>query len=360
MAVDIITRTRDVVASVENPAFVSEIEALLPDTLPVRRFVQVAKTAIRTNPDLVGADENSLFASIVRCAQDGLIPDGHEAALVPYKGKVSYLPMVAGLRKVAAEYGWTITAAVVFDNDDFDYSEEPPTLTHKPARPGTDRGERIAAYAVARHADGRRIQRVMDADAIAKVRAKAQTQSVWNEWTDAMWMKSPTKAVVKVLPFAESDRVRRLLADDFIEEGSTAAETLYGPVANVPAVEPPAADVREAGQQAEAARDAAASAPGTDDGIVDGEFEPIEDDEAPAVAAEELAAAGTIKVTSGAWKDRTLDEIAEAGDEGATWLLVQLKKATPGSAKWAPLATVIRARLPETWQAYETWKAAQS
>src|SRR5579872_7163533 len=85
--------------------------AVLPGNIPVERFKRMVITALNTNPDLAQADRRSLFNSCIKCASDGLLPDGREAALVVYNTKIKrgsreyradmvrYLPMIAGIRK---------------------------------------------------------------------------------------------------------------------------------------------------------------------------------------------------------------------------------------------------------------------
>lgn len=66
-------------------------------------------TAVQSNPALLSADRQTLFQACMKCAQDGLLPDGREAALVIFRTKkkidnrdvwvdaVQYMPMVAGV-----------------------------------------------------------------------------------------------------------------------------------------------------------------------------------------------------------------------------------------------------------------------
>lgn len=369
-------RTAQVVANLENPAFLEQIEALLPDTVPLRRFVQVAKSAILSRPELVEADETTLFSAILRCAQDGLFADGREAVINVYRSKVKvngtetsiqkaeYLPMIAGVRKRFAEHGWQLRTEVICEHDEFEDRSSEGYVVHRKPRPGVDRGQIEGAFAMAVHRDGRREAVVMTKAEIDEVRDKASKNNrAWVEWYSRMAEKTPAHRLEKKVGLAEADRQppAPILAELATEN---AAELLYGHARELPAVPPADADepvsAERESQQAEAAASpdaAAASVPG-DEQIEDGVFEPIDDE--PGVSAEELAAAETIKVTSGVWKDKTLGEIAEAGVEGSEWLLAQLRKATEGSAKWAPLATVIQARLPETWAAYEQWRAEQS
>lgn len=349
-----LTKVQQVVANIDHPAFLEQIEGLLPENVPMRRFVQVAKTAIRTKPELLDADQTSLFAAIIRCAQAGLYPDGKEAALVAYKGKVSFLPMITGVAKSIAEFGWLLRTGVVREGDEFDWSEEPMSIVHRPARPGVQRGDFLYAYGIATHADGRRLQRVLDRDDIAKRRAKAQTDKVWNEWEEAMWRKSAGHAVVRVVPLSEGDRARldRVLAS-LDTDPADAMEQLYGPESVSEHVDldsgeitPAAApDVREsatepegASQQADAAAEppttltAVASVPGDED------EEPLPPAAKDALAAAKAAGVAATVVPNGAWKDMTLTQVLEAGEDGTKWLQYVLRN--PGKYDDAFVAAV--------------------
>jgi RecT family len=80
----------------------------LPAHIPPARFMRVVMTAVQNNPKLLKCTRQSFFNACMKCAQDGLLPDGREAALVPFaedddgKAKADlaqYMPMVAGIRK---------------------------------------------------------------------------------------------------------------------------------------------------------------------------------------------------------------------------------------------------------------------
>ena len=77
----------------------------LPQHLNVDKFLRVTMTAIQSNPDLLEVTRQSLFAELMKCAQDGLVPDGSEAAIIPYKSSCSYQPMVKGYAKRARNSG---------------------------------------------------------------------------------------------------------------------------------------------------------------------------------------------------------------------------------------------------------------
>ena len=62
-------------------AMTTEINTALPPHINADRFVRNAYTAITNNPYLLGLDRPSLFNAVMKSAQDGLMPDGKEAAL---------------------------------------------------------------------------------------------------------------------------------------------------------------------------------------------------------------------------------------------------------------------------------------
>src|SRR5438552_225044 len=64
-----------------------QIQQALPAKVTLERFTRATLTAVQQNPELITVDKRSLYNSIVRCAQDGLLPDGREAALVIFSEK---------------------------------------------------------------------------------------------------------------------------------------------------------------------------------------------------------------------------------------------------------------------------------
>ncbi|MFS1538046.1 MAG: recombinase RecT [Candidatus Phlomobacter fragariae] len=77
------------------------IAALLPAQVTPEQFTRTAATALIENEDLQKADKQSLVLALTRCAKDGLMPDGREAALVVRSTKINnqfvkkavYMPM---------------------------------------------------------------------------------------------------------------------------------------------------------------------------------------------------------------------------------------------------------------------------
>lgn len=208
-----------------------QIRMALPATVSLDTFARATVTALMENDQLATADQKSLFQSIVKCAQDGLLPNNREAALVIYGGKVQYLPMIAGARKIAAEFGWTIKTYAVYENDTFDVDLGTGHVTHRPPRMGEPRGKVVGAWANAFHRDGREsIVEVMDEDAIAKARAVAKTKGVWEKWPAQMYEKTVGHRIAKKLPLDPQDAQRLSRVIDATELGpGEAATTLYGP-----------------------------------------------------------------------------------------------------------------------------------
>jgi recombination protein RecT len=205
-------QVQEACATIASPDFAAKLSQALPAGVSVERFTRVALTAVQQNPDVVVADRRSLFNSVIRCAQDGLLPDGREAALVVFMVKqkpvVQYLPMIGGLRKVAATHGISLTAYVVYANDEFEYVlGMAPAVTHRPAPLGTERGNPIGAYAVATDHRGHKYLDVMSHTEIEKVRAisKASTSQYgpWvNHWPE-MARKTVGRRLFKQLPLGQ-------------------------------------------------------------------------------------------------------------------------------------------------------------
>lgn len=210
---------RDVLAEVcttiASDEFGNKIAQALPPNITLDRFTRVTLTAVQQNPELITADRQSLYNSVIRCAQDGLIPDGREAALVLFKvkgeQKVQYLPMIFGLRKKAAEHGFSLAAYVVYENDEFDYTlGVAPSITHRPPKLGEERGDAIGAYAVGTDKrTGEHYLEVMSLHDIEQVRAvsRAATNEYgpWVKWWDEQARKTVAKRLFKQLPLGALD-----------------------------------------------------------------------------------------------------------------------------------------------------------
>lgn len=225
-----------------------ELTNALPSHIKPERFQRVVMTVIQQSPELLQTDRRSLFASCLKCAADGLIPDGREAALVKYGDKTQYLPMFNGLQKRARNSGEIagITAQVVYEGDEFiqtpDDFDKP--LHHRPAPLGTARGKPIGAYAMTKLKDGTVIAEVMDVAEIEKVRASSRSgkNGPWVTWWDQMAKKTVFKRLSKWLPM-DADVDAMIEHDNVVDHGPPT------PVAEIatPTHEPDAFEAASAG-----------------------------------------------------------------------------------------------------------------
>lgn len=211
----------------------SQFQAALPAHIPKERFVRVLLTAVQQNPALASADRQTFFNSAMKAAQDGLLPDGREGAMVIYKTKVKegnrefwidsvqWMPMVAGIRKKVRNSGEIETwdAHCVYENDAFEFElGDSPYIKHKPAL-GGDRGKIIAAYSVATLKSGEKSREVMSIEEIMAVWRKSSKQKdkdgnptgPWKDHLGEMCRKTVARRHSKVLPMSTDldDLIRR-------------------------------------------------------------------------------------------------------------------------------------------------------
>lgn len=184
-----------------------EFKAALPAHVTVEKFTRVAQTAIQNTPALVNADRRSLFGAFVRLAQDGLLPDGREAAVVMFGNKAQAMPMIAGILKKIRQSGEVakVSAQVVYANDKFvvkyGFDED---VEHVPPALNEPRGEPIGAYATAILKDGSQLLEVMSLEEIEKVRAvsRAAKNGPWVSWFGEMARKTVMRRLAKRLPMS--------------------------------------------------------------------------------------------------------------------------------------------------------------
>jgi recombination protein RecT len=209
-----------------------EFSTVLPQHIPVDRFKRIAITAINQNPDLLLADRKSLFGACMRAAQDGLLPDGREGALVIFNTKVKvptegggvqekwikavqWMPMVYGIIKKMRQSGelMSIVAHEVYKNDLFDYElGDEESIKHKPFMDG-DPGPIIAVYSIARLKDGTVQREVLPRWQIDEIRKASKTadSGPWVGWYGQMARKSAIRRLSKYLPMSTEieDMLRR-------------------------------------------------------------------------------------------------------------------------------------------------------
>ena len=202
---------------------------MLPSDVPVDKFTAVIVRAVQEDPKILEADRTSLFLACQRAAQDGLIPDKREGALVVYSvntgsyndpiwiKKVQWQIMIGGMRKRLAVNGFDLRTELVYEHDEFSQDlGDNPIITHKPAQLGTDRGKVIGAYAIATHVStGEKYREVMSIDDLNHIREMAKSDKIWKTHEKEMQRKTVGRRLVKFLPITDSDdRLNSMMDND--------------------------------------------------------------------------------------------------------------------------------------------------
>jgi len=194
-----------------SPKMMEQFAMALPNHVHPDKFVRVVMTAVTQNEALQRANPKTLYAACMKSAQDGLMPDGREAAIVVYGDKAEYMPMTQGLMKLARNSGEVLKVSVriVKANDEFSYvlgDEE--MIIHGPAL--KDRGDTIGAYSIVHLKSGEVTREWMDVDQIIVIRDKTKAYRAykakkikatpWADDFDEMCRKTVFKRHTKYLP----------------------------------------------------------------------------------------------------------------------------------------------------------------
>lgn len=199
-----------------------EVALALPPHMTAERFGRVVLTALQRTPTLLTCTRQSLFNSCMLAAQDGLLPDGREGAIVPYaNGKADqaqWMPMIEGLRKKARNSGdisnWE--AHIVRQKDQFEVVlGDSPRIDHKPYMGAEEPGPIVAAYSVAWLKDGTISRDVMTVRDLEKIRGISKAKNgPWSNpiFVPEMYKKTVARRHYKQLPHSAEmdDFIRRL------------------------------------------------------------------------------------------------------------------------------------------------------
>lgn len=208
----------EIQAEIESGLVSAGVASVLPEHIKMESFVRCAAIAMSQSKDLEEADRDSVIMSLTKCANDGLIPDNKEAALVTFNTnagtkqspnwvkKAQYMPMIDGVLKRARMSGQiaTMSAKAVFEGDSFDYwlDEDGEHLKYRPNL--ESRGEFKLAFAMAKLVTGDLIVEVMTKADVDKVRSASKTGEYgpWKDWYDRMACKAVFHRLARRLPNA--------------------------------------------------------------------------------------------------------------------------------------------------------------
>lgn len=248
-----------------------ELKNMLPNDVSPERFIRAITTSAQLNPDILACQWSTLWTAGVRAARDGLVPDGREGAIVPFKSTATWIPMYQGLLKRfrrSGQFRW-ITADVVREGEEFYHyvDEHGEHIRHTP-------GDNFDApilkiYAMATTKDGGVFVTVMSIAEVNKIRAMSKAtreDSPWRMWFSEMAKKTALRRLSKVLP-SEGD-----LPDDDVDnfEAPSLAPTVPTTI-SITSSEPRARGAAAALDQFAASAPDADQVSHTADGAEDGE-----------------------------------------------------------------------------------------
>ena len=173
----------------------------------------------QTQPDFfTGVKPASFMEALFRCAKDGLIPDGKEAAIAVYKGTATYMPMRDGLVKILWRTGkildindQTVTRHEM-DADRFDYEEgSSGFIKHRPLLDRKDTDEIVAAYCVINLVNGGSVREVVMRDDLKKIAAMSRSPAM-RAWPHQMSRKAAIRRVMGKMP--REAAISQVLAHD--------------------------------------------------------------------------------------------------------------------------------------------------
>lgn len=147
---------------------------------------RVAMTAILSTPKLMECTGDSLKSAIMKAARTNLMPDGVEAAMIPFGGEAVFVPMYQGLVKLAYNHPRikSIMASVVCERDHFEFDKAKGELSHIPPRTGL-RGKLQGVYFKCEIMGGGTVIDYMTTEECDVIKAKApgarKKESPWND-----------------------------------------------------------------------------------------------------------------------------------------------------------------------------------
>lgn len=141
---------------------------------------------------------SSIMNCLVQCAQTGLWPSPatNYVYFIPYGGKAKVTISYTGLLKLMSESEDVklIYADVVREGETCDTE----TLKHERSFE-TLNNPIVGAYAVAILENGERLKCLMGTNDLQKIKGKAKTKKVWDEWDGEMSKKAPLRRLYKML-----------------------------------------------------------------------------------------------------------------------------------------------------------------
>jgi recombination protein RecT len=226
----------------DGDAYKAELAKVSKSCNP-ERFVAILKNYVKSSASsgkIIEALGNSAVArqtflqEALKCAADGLVPDGKEAVINTSYSKehgtiFQYMPMVLGITKTIYNTGLAsnISTGVIHENDKYEYDlGSAPFIKHQPSFKA--RGEMVAAFAsVQLKGHTYPIVEIMTADEVNAVAKRSRSKTKdgtpigpWATDTGEMWRKTALRRLSKRLPRSNEqaellDNVLNSVDEDF-------------------------------------------------------------------------------------------------------------------------------------------------
>lgn len=218
---------------------IADFAKVLPSGIAAEKFCRFAITHIKSSPDLMACSTASIMSETMKAAQDGLLLDGREAALVKFNSNegsrenpkwvaaAKYMPMVAGILKKVRNSGElaSIVANNVYEaeykSDKFAYwiDEQGEHIRHNPMIVG-ELGDIVLTYAFARTKSGDLYVEVINSAQMVAIKgaSKAAKTGPWaGAFEPEMRKKSAIRRLCKRLPMS-TDLEQVVTRDDDLYE----------------------------------------------------------------------------------------------------------------------------------------------
>ena len=200
----------------------------LPANYSAENSVRAAWLLLQDGDILTKCSPASIANALLKMVLQGLNPNKHQCAFIPYGNKLTMQREYAGSIAIAKRNGMkSVPAQVVYEGDEFEFLVDPETALKKITKhvqtiASITSGKIIAAYAMVELNDGRKSVEIM---------TMQQIQSAWNmgatkgqspahkNFPDQMCMKTVINRAIKLLINSSDD------SDLFDEDDANVVET---------------------------------------------------------------------------------------------------------------------------------------
>lgn len=219
---------------IEGAEFKHAVADLLPKHLTADKFARALITATTRNPKLLECTKASFFKAAMDLSAMGLVPDGREAHLIPFRNwnkslnafvmECQMIPDYKGILKMIRQSGEIsfIHADAVYEKDEFTlvYGSGG-CLKHVPYLKGGDRGNILGYYSFVKLKDGSEDYTFMTLEEVDDVRKMSKTYDKksgenlgpWRDHFNEMAKKTVIRRHSKMLPLS-TELVQKINLDD--------------------------------------------------------------------------------------------------------------------------------------------------